>query len=128
MKQVISDALKEDSKDKRILHQLSARAKDEDSLRKKLLANEALYNSVDDIIISGDIWNLAEARVLVYFPDDILGVLQKVLAKFPNLASKSFVRDNKRIHKQLPTKNWNDVSKEAEDSALSRIEKDLSES
>src|SRR5690242_16774815 len=104
VKQIISDALARGISDgygkrKKIKFQISARAKDESSLRKKLSANRA-YKTLDDVTISGDIWDLAGVRVLVYFPDDVHDVLDMIMDEFPDLAGKPFVRDNKRIHKQ----------------------------
>ncbi|KAJ4993123.1 hypothetical protein SVAN01_01475 [Stagonosporopsis vannaccii] len=129
VKNIISDMLKEDiprghDKRKKIKHQLSARAKEESSLRKKLSANSD-HKTLDDIIISGDIWDLAGVRVLVYFPDDVHVVLDMIMDKFPDIAGKPFVRDNKRIHKQLPNRDWDDVSPESNESRSSRIREGL---
>ncbi|KAF2627322.1 hypothetical protein BU25DRAFT_421757 [Macroventuria anomochaeta] len=129
VKGTISTALREDPPDKRILHQLSARAKDETSLRKKLQSRHKSrpFDSIDAIKGCDYVWDLAGVRVLVYFPDDILGVLEKVLAKFQDrLASDPYVRDNKREHKKLPVKDWDVVGEEDQLMALTRIRGDLS--
>lgn len=129
VKQIISDALArgisdEYGKRKKIKFQISARAKDESSLRKKLSANRA-YKTLDDVIISGDIWDLAGVRVLVYFPDDVHDVLDMIMDEFPDIAGKPFVRDNKRVHKQLPERDWDDISRESNFSRSSRIREEL---
>jgi hypothetical protein len=109
-----------------ILHQLSARAKDEVSLRKKLSSKytSGTYKEGDDIADSDHVWDLAGARVLVYFPDDIPRVLKLVLDRFPDLASKPFIRDGHRAYKPQPKKDWNDTAEEDGEVAVGRINQD----